>query len=115
MTSRAPHQRCPLHGLPLTPGGRRFAAVGMFSAPDYFRVEKTRFPRANALRIGACNGRLKGRPSGPYCPGCRDELRGWCLEQLEHDGNSRRLAEGMMRELFSEPPKQPTDDAESES
>jgi len=87
----------------------------MFLASDYFRVVAARFPRANALRIGACNGRLKGRPYGPYCPGCRDELRTWCLEQVEHDGDSRRLAEGMLRELFADPPKRPADDAENEA
>lgn len=93
-------QPCHLHQVELLPGGRRVGVVGFVRVFDYFAAEAARFPRANALRIGACNGRVRGRPRVMYCPRCREELQAWCRETVEANGTDAWLAARMLEELF---------------
>jgi hypothetical protein len=94
-------QQCPLHLVELVAGGRRYASH-LIIAPTYFRLERKQFPRANALRRVAGNGRRMGQSTVHYCPQCREELQVWCREQVAEGSNARDLAAGLLMTLFSD-------------
>lgn len=92
-------QPCPVHGVALKAGGYRVIVDGLQPLGTYYDACKLRFPRANALRIQACNGRLKGLSVASYCPECRKELAAWAQLNERHEPEAK-LAQLLLRELF---------------